>query len=111
MVAGWGRQAGQVHIVLPFSAWFTIFSRELGGFLLPTPQKRNQKGRICGGRKLKGTEAGGGVMTGGNYNGSHSLCQAFSFIPNIVRLVASFLYDSEENGLETLGNLGEVTHF
>lgn len=87
-------------------AWLTILPRELGGLLLPTPQKRNQKGRVSGDRKVKGTEAGGGVMMSGNYNGSHSLCQAFLFM----RLVASFLSDREDFRPERFSNLGEVTH-
>lgn len=73
MVGEWVGQAGWAgwHSASLF-AWLTVFPRELGGFLLPTSQKRNKKGRRSGGRKLKGTEAGGGVMIGGNYNGSHS---------------------------------------
>lgn len=80
-------------------AWLTILPRELGGLLLPTPQKRNQKGRVSGGRKLEGTGAGGGVMVVGNYNGSHSRLGHCTkhFRSSITWLVASFLYDREDN--------------
>lgn len=65
---GVGDWAGS-HSVSLF-AWLTILPRDLGG-LLPTPQKRNQEGRVSGGRKRKGTGDRGGVLVGGNYNGSY----------------------------------------
>lgn len=76
----------------------------------PPHRRGTKEGRISGGRKLKGTEAGGGVTIGGNYSGSHNLCQAFLFIRNSVRLVASFLYDREDKRPERLSDLAEVTY-
>jgi hypothetical protein len=91
---GGGRQTGQAHIVLPFSLGSQSFPESWVASFCPPHRRGTKKGRISGGpRKLKGTEAGGGVTIGGNYNGSHSLCQAFLFIRNSVRLAASFLYD------------------
>lgn len=90
---GGGRRAGQAHLVLPFSLGSHSFPESWVASFCPPHRRGTKKGSISGGRKLKGTEAGGRVMIGGNYNGSHSLCQAFLFIRNSVRLVASFLYD------------------
>lgn len=94
---GGGRQAGQAHTVLPFSLGSQSFPESWVASFCPPHRRGTKKGRISGGRKLKGTEAGGRVTIGGNYSGSHNLCQAFLFIRNSVRLVSSFLYNREDN--------------
>lgn len=96
-MSGRGRRAGRAHILLPFLLGSLSFPESWVASFCPPHRRGTKKGRINGARKLKGTEAGGGVTMGGNYNGSHNLCQAVLFIRNSVRLVASFLYDREEN--------------
>lgn len=44
-VSGWGQAGWAGSLSASLFAWLTLFPRELGGLLLPTPQKRNKKGQ------------------------------------------------------------------